>query len=337
MYPPDPQGGKYAVAVCQTYLESGVKGPRVPSCPLAHSRPKNFHFDRSKLYPRCYYSALGCPKPRTTIINTAKQDSDPYNYCGESYALRSLLVGLSDEVKRLFGFATGGDDDWRGRWAGDPKRLAALISRSGNRGNLTGPIWTAAIHARVQFPFVEAGGDERDKEAVYEVGKWLAEPRTKERLRALVNAAKSLCRGGGAVYVASETALVRRHIADLLRAEGVQADYFMHSGKAHPVNMNKDSHGYGARYLPLSKAKNDEERADLLFPYLEWWALAHAKTILVKRHMDLRTSPSTYSGSAHLYGSWTNSKPSPGDQQRNKWPGGHIAQVRGYRGEKEEV
>lgn len=104
--------------MCQTYLESGVKGPRVPSCPLAHGRPKNFHFDRSRLYPRCYYSALGCPKPRAPSINTAKQEDDPTNYCGESYALRSLLVGVSDEVKRLFGFADR-DDDWRGRWAGD--------------------------------------------------------------------------------------------------------------------------------------------------------------------------------------------------------------------------
>ena len=156
------------------------------------------------------------------------------------------------------------------------------MGHSGNRGNLTGPIWNAAIHARVQFPFVEAGKDERDEESIAEVSEWLAQSRTKDRLRALVASAKGLCReGGGAVYVASETALVRRHIADLLRAQGVEADYFMHSGKAHPVNKNKnDAHGYGARYLPLSRAKNDEERADLLFPYLEWWALAHAKTIV---------------------------------------------------------
>ena len=68
VYPP---ASKDDVAVCQTYLENGIKGPRVPSCLLAHSRPKNFHFDRSKLYRKCYHKALGCPTPLADI-NTAK-------------------------------------------------------------------------------------------------------------------------------------------------------------------------------------------------------------------------------------------------------------------------
>ena len=32
------------------------------------------------------------------------------------------------------------------------------------------------------------------------------------------------------MYVASETALVRRHIADMLRAAGIESDYFMVGG-----------------------------------------------------------------------------------------------------------
>ena len=95
----------------------------------------------------------------------------------------------------------------------------------------------------------------------------------------------------------------------MLRARGTAADYFMHSGRAHPVNNDKSDHqgggsNYGARFLPFAAAKSDEARADALFPYLEWWALAHAKLIHVKRHVDLRDSPSTYSGTAHLYGGW---------------------------------
>jgi hypothetical protein len=319
VYPP---ASKDDVAVCQTYLENGIKGPRVPSCLLAHSRPKNFHFDRSKLYRKCYHKALGCPTPLADI-NTAKQEANPVNYCGESFALRRLLTEPSAELKRLSA------QHFRKLWNGDPERLVALVRRSGSRGNLTGPIWSVAIHARVQFPFVEAGLDERDAKSVEQVEEWLRDRGTKRKLQALVRAAKggAGARGSGGVghgvYVASETALVRRHVADLLRAEGVSADYFMHSGRAHPVNTKKGSAHFGARFLPLAQAKDDEERADLLFPYLEWWALAHSRVILVKRHMDLRTSPSTYSGSAHLYGGWYEGGGGGGGRPKPK--GGSIA------------
>jgi hypothetical protein len=54
-----------------------------------------------------------------------------------------------------------------------------------------------------------------------------------------------------------------------------------------------------------SSIKSDQKRADSLFPYLEWWALAHSRAIDVRRHEQLKPGSSTYSGSAHLYGGWT--------------------------------
>ena len=49
------------------------------------------------------------------------------------------------------------------------------------------------------------------------------------------------------MYVASETALVRRHVADLVRAQGGEADYFMVATAAHPVNDKAANFG---RHVP---------------------------------------------------------------------------------------
>jgi len=90
-------------------------------------------------------------------------------------------------------------------------------------------------------------------------------------------------------------------------------DFFMLSGQAHPVSSKAGSKG--ARYVSgYSALDSDELRADALFPLLEWWALAHSRVILVRRRLSLAEAPSTYSGTAHLYGGWS-----------NKHPGGHVA------------
>ena len=47
-----------------------------------------------------------------------------------------------------------------------------------------------------------------------------------------------------------------------------------------------------------------KKQADLLFPFLEWWALAHSRFIIVRRGENLKAAGSTYSGTAHLYGGW---------------------------------
>jgi hypothetical protein len=83
-----------------------------------------------------------------------------------------------------------------------------------------------------------SGKDERDAKSVEEVESWLASAETKEKLQKIVGTIKNR----KCVYVASETALVRRHVADMIRALGVEADYFMLSGVTHPVGNNKGRH-----------------------------------------------------------------------------------------------
>ena len=84
----------------------------------------------------------------------------------------------------------------------------------------------------------------------------------------------------GSVYVASETALVRRHIADLVRAQGVGADFVTLAGASHPVagdKVDSDTAGSaskvkkgGERFITLASLADDAAKADALFPYLEW-------------------------------------------------------------------
>jgi len=381
---------------CVSYLQNGFRSPRVAGTRVAHSRPRNFHFDRSDRYAECYYRSLGqCPKPGKSV-NTAKQEENPVAYCGESLALRRLIKRPSDELRRLSPL-------YEAHWNGSPERLAALMSK--DTAARDGPIWAVAIHARVQFNFVEQGIDERSEEAVAAVQAWLGNSATKVKLAALVkevvgaiskqrsfaghrrrrlmvqqkhssqvhatlgtrnvtlremrhkfpssvsdSAEKWVLGQKGqsrrrlntkanervetasrhqpsqAVYVASETALVRRHVADLLRAQGVMADYVALSGTAHPVDKQtgngrfvqyeavapikglntsqslSNSVGAGSESSPKA---DDERKADALFPYLEWWALAHSKTIVVRRGEGLTNAPSTYSGTAHMYGGWS--------------------------------
>jgi hypothetical protein len=117
------------------------------------------------------------------------------------------------------------------------------------------------------------------------------------------------------VYVASETALVRQHVADLIRhkAEGEknapEVDFFSFSGISHPVDIDGNNRHSPHRENSAGPSTFESEEvlkstADLLFPYLEWWALAHSRDILVRRGSDLKPIGSTYSGTAHLYGGW---------------------------------
>jgi hypothetical protein len=374
---------------CVSYLQSGFRSPRVAGTRVAHSRPRNFHFDRPDRFSECYYRALGhCPQPPKGI-NTAKQEENPVAYCGESAALRRLIQRPSGELRRLGPL-------FEAHWNGSPGRLAALMSH--DTAQRDAPIWAVAVHARVQFKFVEQGIDERAPAAVAAVQAWLGSSATKAKLAALVkevtsalvkqrlpsgrrrrrrlqgrrrlsspsnataaveNAATrqpldafalAAARAAAAaelepppgqhlpplpqaVYVASETALVRRHVADLLRARGVAADYAALSGTAHPVDKEAGNgrfvqyHAAGASAVVGRSANNgttandvgagagrfstadDERKADALFPYLEWWALAHSKAIFVRRGEGLSKAPSTYSGTAHLYGSWSAAHP----------------------------
>eukprot|EP00614_Pseudopedinella_elastica_P016040 CAMPEP_0172645744 /NCGR_PEP_ID=MMETSP1068-20121228/239889_1 /TAXON_ID=35684 /ORGANISM="Pseudopedinella elastica, Strain CCMP716" /LENGTH=585 /DNA_ID=CAMNT_0013459989 /DNA_START=409 /DNA_END=2166 /DNA_ORIENTATION=+ len=364
-----------------TYI-ARIGGPYVVGGHVACSRRRNFHFDRpNQDYIGCYARALGCLRPPTRGINPTKTSNDrPEDRCGESRALRHLIVGPSRTLRNLAPILES-------HWAGRLERLRALLfethsaekvakileerhrqTKSGRRrqrrrllgnteeegwhkagfwgsrefsggggggnssfnadGNGPGdhkkganvtqaawaaevrvfgrpgvafrpePIWDAALHLRVQFKFVEGGVDEREGSNVAEVQRWLAEKQTRDKLRGVVEK----LRGRKSVYVASETALVRRHVADMLRAQGCEADFFMFSTASHPVDRHKGG-GFG-RHVNPNAVKTDEELAHALYPYLEWWALAHSRLIHAYRHERLMPSSSTYSGSAHLYGGW---------------------------------
>ena len=80
-----------------------------------------------------------------------------------------------------------------------------------------------------------SGIDERDPQAVRDVENWLASTETKNKLENIVNSVSRHKK----IYVASETALVRRHVADMIRAKGCEADYFMLSGTTHPYSKEE--------------------------------------------------------------------------------------------------
>jgi hypothetical protein len=75
-----------------------------------------------------------------------------------------------------------------------------------------------------------------------------------------------------------------------------------HDEKQHPTTAHFGG-GNGAA-VAAAAAAAQKRQADLLFPYLEWWALAHARFIVVRRGELLKAAGSTYSGTAHLYGGW---------------------------------
>ena len=268
------------------------------------SRKSNVHFDRPKTtaFLACHFAALGCPPPTRDHLNLLKMDGEPVDYCFESRALRRLLLGLSPRLLavRLL---------YEASWMGSPTRLRALLDARSDR--IGEPIWDVAVHIRVGFRFVEVGETEAQNAAT--VAEWLRRPaiaRTLDEVVAQVRA-RLHSRGGRrpAVYVASETALVRQHVAQLIAnatrpqgpGGGAEVDYFAFSGTPHPVDINGNHR---------SDAGHDEHtvdpkaQADLLFPYLEWWALAHSRSILVRRGLDLKPSGSTFSGTAHWFGGW---------------------------------
>mmetsp|Transcript_51406 Transcript_51406/g.116908 ORF Transcript_51406/g.116908 Transcript_51406/m.116908 type:complete len:422 (+) Transcript_51406:241-1506(+) len=142
--------GKLQCPACISYLESkGFNSPKASGTRVVHSRPRNFRFDRSRRYLECYHRAVGCPDPKRGL-NPSKQEADPEVYCGESTALRRLILGASAELRRL-------SPVFFSHWAGEPVRLERLLGHPGQakRTGLSEPLWDVAVHARVEFPFVE--------------------------------------------------------------------------------------------------------------------------------------------------------------------------------------
>jgi hypothetical protein len=209
------------------------------------SRLHNVHFDRpsSLALLKCHFRAVGCLIPASTGtppgsssgssslggptsvgLNVMKTSSaDPAEYCGESRALRRLVLGVN---QRLLSVASLYEATWMGP---SPLRLHRLLaarstdpvapsydheppglgrtsteaaverasfahgpqnpSRSNRSSSLAspahgGPVWEVAVHVRVGFSFVERGSDEASHES--EIEAWLATPGTQKALAEVV-------------------------------------------------------------------------------------------------------------------------------------------------------
>jgi hypothetical protein len=57
-------------------------------------------------------------------------------------------------------------------------------------------------------------------------------------------------------------------------------------------------------YETAAALLEQKKQADLLFPYLEWWALAHSRFLIVRRSVKLHEWGSTFSKTAEIYGNW---------------------------------
>eukprot|EP00613_Pedinella_sp_CCMP2098_P071423 CAMPEP_0171931880 /NCGR_PEP_ID=MMETSP0993-20121228/29839_1 /TAXON_ID=483369 /ORGANISM="non described non described, Strain CCMP2098" /LENGTH=431 /DNA_ID=CAMNT_0012572015 /DNA_START=200 /DNA_END=1494 /DNA_ORIENTATION=- len=309
--------------------------------PVIQSRHHNVHFSRPKQREllACHFAALGCTvSPLSSEINILKQQASVAEYCGETSILRRLVKGLSSRVHAVSGL-------YEETWSGSNERIKSLFSaRSSPLGlpplpplalahsrdpqvqktyrNYSAPLWDCAIHVRVGFKFVELGGTEEQHAA--EIDEWLSKPGTHKALQELVGQVRARLahprapEGSKAkritgvslsppvVYIASETSRVREHVAKLIReasSSPVECEFFSWSGTPHPVDIDGNHRSdSGQDSKPQIGSKED---ADLLFPYLEWWALAHSRFILVRRGLDLKPVGSTFSATAHLYGGWS--------------------------------
>ena len=177
---------------------------------------------------------------------------------------------------------------------------------------------------------MEQGSSENEGRNGDVVRSWIARVAESGALKALAGDVRSAChvqvwahrRRVCAVYVASETALVREYLAKMITASAslhtssesawgashgtVEADFSAFAGHAHPVDLNNDHRivGDGNDHYERLRRMSAEATADLCSPFLEWWALAHSRSILVRRGEELRAASSTFSGTAHLYGGW---------------------------------
>lgn len=300
---PDPAAGSATLgpAIIFRYQQKQVDAENLP---IVQSRHSNVHYERPP-GASCYFRALGCSLGPSKSINIQKQEASPLDYCGDTMALRKLILGVSGKLLDVASI-------YRKSWVGNSEYLEALLrARSSDKTRL--PIWDVAVHIRVGFKFVEMGQAEADNTVA--IRDWLGRQATRSALQELANQVGSRLptqRKRAAVYIASETALVRKYFAELLRnstaGNRIDACYFSFEGISHPVdidgNKRTDTSTKVKSKTIVSESAERRASADVMFPYLEWWALAHSRVILVRRGIDLKPIGSTYSGTAHLYGGW---------------------------------
>jgi hypothetical protein len=97
---------------------------------------------------------------------------------------------------------------------------------------------------------------------------------------------------------------------------GAEVNYFTFTGTAHPVDIKgsfrtdpRSCKHFCHKDNPHSSMWLDKPViADLLVPFLEWWALAHARAVVGRRgrgkELVLKDAPSTFSSTARIYGGW---------------------------------
>ena len=284
--------------------------------------------------------------------------------CVERRALRNLILGVNPQLRALH-------PKLEQHWSGNQTRLKKLLAATAKS---TEPIWQLALHARTQFGFVEAGLDERDPIAFEEAKNWTLDAGVQIVLAGIVRDIKAHLEknqvlnhstsegmssrgigprnkksfevanqglGASAVYVASESLMARQHIAALLRAQGIEADYHTLQGTSHPATTDKveNRHPHGGHTFAAGKhargikaalgsggdnlemlreLSTEDDKCNACIFFLEWWALAQSRRVIARRGSELGVRryplwrfydrwgvrPSSFAESALIYGGW---------------------------------
>ena len=214
--------------------------------------------------------------------------------CGLQYGLRALIRGPGAGLARAL-------PELEALWDGDASRLAGLVSRAPGEF-----VYAVAVHVRTLLPHFERThfhrcsrggrcGGLRENETAAETRRWLDRPAVRGRWREIADDVENLC-GGRApcpVFVASELALVRADLAAVLRGRAALDVDFLRAPSVGHVEA-------AGRRLAVDPGATAAERAS---PYLDWYALANARDIVVRRgHDNLEPKASTYSTTARAWG-----------------------------------
>jgi len=227
--------------------------------PTAESLPQ------SSLENSSFSATTAAATTVAAIKSVDEHETHPAYTCVERRALRQLIVGVSPQLKALA-------SKLEQHWSGDQARLKRLLEATANSSE---PIWQLALHARTQFGFVEAGIDEREPIAIEEAKNWTLDAGVQSVLAGIVDGVKEHLKknevnrsnteglakrglGEAAVYIASESLIARQHIAALLRAQGIEADYHTLQGTSHPATIDKveHRHSHSERTLKADKYAN---------------------------------------------------------------------------------
>ena len=150
--------------------------------------------------------------------------------------------------------------------------------------NGTDDIFDVAIHIRSQLRWVEARRHEDDPDSIAETIAFLSETNWLNITNEISFLLEDNHPNKGVVFIASEA---RRISTSLASAIATRLPFV------------------SVAFVNASQFKGHVRRLDPmppLLPYLEWWALAHSRFIIARRHRNLRIQMSTFSHTACAYG-----------------------------------